>query len=95
MQHQHFYMQQHQDYMVGTPWLPPQPVVATVPAAEPPPYGRALSNLRHNHDAAIIDYFKSRGLIAGGSAPAASRVADAFKQLCVMRASNTLPSEAA
>jgi hypothetical protein len=75
-------------------WLlqPAVPSVAT--AVEPAPYGRALSTLRHQHDAAIVCFFKSQGLCVGGKAPTAASAADAFQQLCSLRASDSLTPEA-
>ena len=79
------------------PWLPPQPTTASMPQAvvEPAPYGRALSALRRQYEAAIISYFESQGLSVDGGTPVAASVAEVFKQLCEMRASNILPPEAA
>eukprot|EP00953_Heterococcus_sp_UTEX-ZZ885_P028701 15298-Heterococcus_DN1.PRE.2 len=74
---------------------PLQPAVPSVAAAvDSAPYGRAVSTLRHQHDAAIITFFQSQGLSVDGKAPTAAHVADVFKQLCSMRASGTLTPEA-
>jgi hypothetical protein len=93
----HSMMQQHKygmvvDVLQDRPLQPAVLAVAT--AVEPAPYGRALSTLRHKHDAAIICFFKSQGPSVGGKAPTAASVAAAFKQLCSMRASDSLPPEA-
>jgi hypothetical protein len=98
-QHQQYMMQQQQQYYLmtstGVPWLHPQPTTASMLVVEPAPYGRALSALRHQHEAAIISYFESQGLSVDCSTPTAANVAEVFKQLCEMRASNKLPPEAA
>jgi hypothetical protein len=72
--------------------LPPV-VPAPVPASAAAPYGRALSALRHNHDAKIKSYFESRGF-GVNIRPEAASIALVFKELCAMRASGALPNEA-
>jgi flagellar biosynthesis GTPase FlhF len=92
-------MQQQQQYMYPSPWMPPLftapavPFPVSAPAAVSVPYGRALSTLRHKHDAAIQDYFASRGFCVDDP-PGAARVATVFKELCVLRESSALPEEA-
>jgi hypothetical protein len=107
-QQQQYTMQQHMNYQsmmqkhkycmppvgVFLNW-PLQPAVPSVAAAvKSAPYGRAVSTLRHQHDAAVITFFESQGLSVDGKAPTAAHVADVFKQLCSMRASGTLTPEA-
>jgi flagellar motor protein MotB len=101
-QQQHMQQQQYlqqQQYMYPSPWMPPLftapavPVPASAPAAASAPYGRALSTLRHKHDAAIQYYFASRGFCVDDP-PGAARVATVFKELCVLRGSSALPEEA-
>eukprot|EP00953_Heterococcus_sp_UTEX-ZZ885_P009967 5839-Heterococcus_DN1.PRE.1 len=92
-------MQRHKYGMAPVGMFQDLPLQLAVPsvaiAVEPAPYGRALSTLRHKHDAAIICFFKSQGPSDGGKAPTAASVAAAFKQLCSMRASKSLPPDAA
>jgi flagellar motor protein MotB len=92
------YLQQQQYCMMGLtgmPWLPPQATVVAMPTAEPAPYGRALSTVRHKYDSAIKAFLESQGLSVDGKAPAAACVAAAFRQLCLLRADDTLLPAAA
>jgi hypothetical protein len=76
---QQYQQQCMQQFMM--PWLPPvfvSPRDTTAEAvAEPVPYGRALSTLRHKHDAAIKRFFEARGLCVG-EAPVAASLAETF-----------------
>jgi hypothetical protein len=62
MMQRHTYGMAPVDVLQDRPLQPAVLAVAT--AVEPAPYGRALSTLRHKHDAAIICFFKSQGPIS-------------------------------
>jgi hypothetical protein len=96
---QQYMQQQYLSASAGMSWLPPTtqatPVAVCAATSEPVLYGKALSSLRHKYDAAIMSYLRSDGLNVHDNAPAAAYVAAVFKDLCSMRASHSLPPDAA